>query len=188
MAKLASPFPILIPRVSRGTRLLLRINVWRISRVCVALPLLRSCSVTIIHCITFPLDDNANRAVIHSPVMAALNGQLDVSVFFVLSGYVLTAKYFGTKDRTIILNMAAARYPRLAIPALVSLLIAYAVATLGWFSQYLAKMQILSSLGFGPDAWWEPVSSCEGSYLRRTVRHIHKRARKLLASIRRYGR
>ena len=106
-----------------------------------------------------PLDDNANRAVIHSPVMAAFNGQLDVSVFFVLSGYVLTAKYFGAKDRTIILNMAAARYPRLAIPALVSLLIAYVVATLGWFNQYLAKMQILSSLGFGPDAWWEPVSS-----------------------------
>ena len=103
-----------------------------------------------------PLDSNANRVVIHSPVMVALYGKLDVSVFFVLSGYVLTAKYFGTKDRAIILNMAAARYPRLAIPALVSFVIAYAVATMGWFSQYLAKMQILSSLGFGPEAWWKP--------------------------------
>jgi peptidoglycan/LPS O-acetylase OafA/YrhL len=106
-----------------------------------------------------PLNTTANRVVIHSPLIAAANGYLEVYVFFVLSGYVLTAKFFRTEDRAVICVMAAARYPRLVIPVLVSFLLAFTAAKLGWFGQFVAKMQILDSAGFGPHAWWVPQGS-----------------------------
>ena len=46
-------------------------------------------------------------------------------VFFIISGYVLSYKYFTTNDRKIIISSAIKRYFRLTIPILFSCLIAY---------------------------------------------------------------
>ena len=87
---------------------------------------------------------------------------------------------FGAKDRTIILKMAAGAIPGSPYLALVSLLIAYVVATLGWFNQYLAKMQKLSSLWFWTRYMVGARQFREGSIDQgMTFRHIHKRARNL---------
>jgi peptidoglycan/LPS O-acetylase OafA/YrhL len=59
------------------------------------------------------------------PPMAFLSGPFAVAIFFVLSGFVLSVGFFGTKSQTIIKKLAAKRYPRLMLPALVSIMIAW---------------------------------------------------------------
>lgn len=48
--------------------------------------------------------------------MVPFNGKVAVAVFFLLSGFVLSAGYFATNDRRRIGRVAIARYTRLAIP------------------------------------------------------------------------
>jgi peptidoglycan/LPS O-acetylase OafA/YrhL len=55
------------------------------------------------------------------------NGSFAVSIFFVLSGYVITKRYFETGEISALRYGAAKRYPRLMIPALVSVLFAYEI-------------------------------------------------------------
>jgi peptidoglycan/LPS O-acetylase OafA/YrhL len=64
-------------------------------------------------------------------VSVFINGSLTVSVFFVLSGYVITKKYFDTGDISALQTGAAKRYPRLAIPALVSVIFAWGLLRAG---------------------------------------------------------
>ncbi|CAJ36742.1 acyltransferase family protein [Methanocella arvoryzae] len=67
--------------------------------------------------------------IIHNPAC--------VPIFFVLSGYVLTYKFFQTnnpeKKQDIYLGGAIKRYPRLMIPACVSIIIAFILLSLGLF-------------------------------------------------------
>jgi peptidoglycan/LPS O-acetylase OafA/YrhL len=62
-----------------------------------------------------------------------LNGSAAVSLFFVLSGYVLTRRYCATEDIRILVKGAIKRWPRLAGPVLVTVLISY---TLFFFHLY----------------------------------------------------
>jgi peptidoglycan/LPS O-acetylase OafA/YrhL len=55
------------------------------------------------------------------------DGNLAVSVFFVLSGIALTINYFRTRDTKILLHLAVRRYPRLLIPIATSTLIGVAL-------------------------------------------------------------
>ena len=66
-----------------------------------------------------------------SPLNALLSGTFSVSIFFVLSGFVLTIGFFQTKDANIIKRLAAKRYLRLMLPALAAVLLAYILLKLG---------------------------------------------------------
>ena len=66
-----------------------------------------------------------------NPIMVFLSGTFAVSIFFVLSGFVLSIGFFQTKDLNIIKKLAAKRYLRLMLPALVSTLICFFVIILG---------------------------------------------------------
>jgi peptidoglycan/LPS O-acetylase OafA/YrhL len=65
------------------------------------------------------------RIIAKSPLNILYDGHLSVCIFFVLSGYVLTYKYFATKDDLFIASSAAKRYVRLMVPVLATMLITY---------------------------------------------------------------
>jgi peptidoglycan/LPS O-acetylase OafA/YrhL len=56
-----------------------------------------------------------------------LNGSAAVSLFFVLSGYVLTRRYCASEDIRILVKGAVKRWPRLAGPVLITVMISYAL-------------------------------------------------------------
>lgn len=60
-----------------------------------------------------------------SPLNLFYNGGFAVCIFFVLSGYVLTYKYFRTRQRDIIISSSVRRYIRLMVPIVFTLIIAY---------------------------------------------------------------
>ncbi|OZB94215.1 acyltransferase [Paenibacillus sp. XY044] len=76
----------------------------------------------------FPFEGLAAR----TPLNLMFNGNFSVCVFFVLSGYVLSWRYFLTKDKMHIYASALRRFFRLAIPASLSVCLAFAVMRLGW--------------------------------------------------------
>lgn len=65
------------------------------------------------------------------PFNILYNGDFAVIVFFTLSGYVLTRKFFETGDRNYLVRGAIKRYPRLMIPAGVSVLFALVLMRTG---------------------------------------------------------
>ncbi|BFH17860.1 acyltransferase [Paenibacillus dendritiformis] len=74
-------------------------------------------------------------AAAQTPINLLFNGNFSVCLFFVLSGYVLSYRYFQTKDRLHVYSSAARRYFRLAVPAWLSVVLAY-VAILAGFGFY----------------------------------------------------
>lgn len=74
-------------------------------------------------------------AAARTPINLLFNGNFSVCLFFVLSGYVLSYRYFQTKDRLHVYSSAARRYFRLAIPAVLSVVLAY-LAIIGGFGFY----------------------------------------------------
>lgn len=60
-----------------------------------------------------------------TPLFALINGQGAVIIFFMLSGYLLSCKYFIKKDRDILISTAIRRYFRLLPPCLLSILVGY---------------------------------------------------------------
>ena len=69
-------------------------------------------------------------------------GNFSVCIFFVLSGYVLTQKYFKTKDRNIIISSAVRRYIRLFVPVLAATILAFVLASTGVFHYYIEAVTI----------------------------------------------
>jgi peptidoglycan/LPS O-acetylase OafA/YrhL len=69
-------------------------------------------------------------------------GNFSVCIFFVLSGYVLTQKYFNTKDKNIILSSALRRYIRLFIPVLAVIIFSFLLASNGAFHYYIEAVAI----------------------------------------------
>lgn len=61
----------------------------------------------------------------YTPLSLLFSGPFAVSIFFVLSGYVLSYKFFKHPDIKIILSLALRRYFRLMIPVFGSVFIAY---------------------------------------------------------------
>lgn len=68
-----------------------------------------------------------------SPLFVLINGDAAVTLFFVLSGYVLTRRYFVTGDSSVLVRGAVKRWPRLMLPALASVLVSYAFFRLGFY-------------------------------------------------------
>lgn len=74
---------------------------------------------------------NAER-LLSLPVLSILwNGRFPVSIFFVLSGYVLTKQFIQTGDIENLRSKAARRYFRLGIPVFFSVMFAFALWSLG---------------------------------------------------------
>ena len=69
----------------------------------------------------------AELVIANSPLAILYSGNLAVCIFFVLSGYVLTKKYFDTGERKFLVGMMVKRYSRLMIPVGVSSLLIYLV-------------------------------------------------------------
>ncbi|MER1986562.1 MAG: acyltransferase [Solibacillus sp.] len=63
--------------------------------------------------------------IAQSPLNLLYNGNFAVCIFFVLSGFVLSYKYFVKKENGILVESAVKRYFRLALPVTVSVLFAY---------------------------------------------------------------
>jgi len=75
------------------------------------------------------LEHTKYEAMIRSnPLNFFYNGNFSVCLFFILSGYVLSARFFQTKDETSFYQTALKRYPRLAIPAFISVFIGFLIS------------------------------------------------------------
>lgn len=73
-------------------------------------------------------------SILATPGLSVLwNGSFSVSIFFVLSGYVLTKSLVEKQDLAIARSLAARRYFRLAGPVLGSALFAFALMSLGLY-------------------------------------------------------
>ena len=66
-----------------------------------------------------------------TPINLLFNGNFSVCLFFVLSGYVLSYRYFRTKESLPVYASALRRYFRLAVPAVLSVVFAYLVIVFG---------------------------------------------------------
>lgn len=67
-----------------------------------------------------------------TPLNLLFNGNFAVCLFFVLSGFVLSLRFFRYRRRSVVAASLLRRHFRLAIPAVCSLLLAYAVMKLDW--------------------------------------------------------
>ena len=97
---------------------------------------------------------SAESFIYNSPFGFLYSGSAAVFIFFVLSGYVLSYAILSKKDvNQKILTMSVKRYPRLAIPALLSCLIAYFVLFIAVdksnVSQWFGKYGTIESSFFG---------------------------------------
>jgi peptidoglycan/LPS O-acetylase OafA/YrhL len=95
-------------------------------------------------------------ALSRTPFFALINAQAAVTFTFVLSGFVLTRRYFATHDNDIVWRGMIKRWPRLAGPALISVIAGWAGFVLGiyWYREASAlfKTPWLESFGAGsPD-------------------------------------
>ena len=70
------------------------------------------------------------RIVQLSPLNIVYNGSVSVYIFFILSGYVLSIKFFKHKDSRIVLDGVIKRIPRLMLPVLSSMIFMYLVYSL----------------------------------------------------------
>lgn len=77
---------------------------------------------------------NTEAQLAYAPFSFLWNGNFAVSIFFVLSGYVLSLGYFSRHDLALPTRSALQRYPRLIIPVAVSVLIAWLLLRMNSFS------------------------------------------------------
>jgi len=94
-----------------------------------------------------------------TPFNLLYNGNFAVCIFFVLSGYVLTYKFFKTGDIHFLKNSAVKRYFRLAVPVLFSVLIVFVFIKIPLFYNRqaadisLSEWWLGSFWNFTPDIW-----------------------------------
>ncbi len=77
-----------------------------------------------------------------TPVGLIGAGNFSVCIFFVLSGYVLTHKYFKTKDKNIIISGAVRRYIRLFVPVFATIMFSFLLSSAGLFHYYLEAVAV----------------------------------------------
>jgi peptidoglycan/LPS O-acetylase OafA/YrhL len=79
-------------------------------------------------------------------------GNFSVCIFFVLSGYVLTQKFFKTRDNNVIISSAMRRYIRLFIPVFAAVMLSYLLASSGLYRYYIDTMTV--SAGSNYRGYW----------------------------------
>ncbi len=75
----------------------------------------------------FHFEDN----IFGNPLSVFMSGAFAVTVFFVISGFVLSIGFFRTHDQMVIRKLAAKRYIRLMLPVLASIGIVWIILSLG---------------------------------------------------------
>jgi len=71
------------------------------------------------------------RALIRSPLSKVLDGSIAVTIFFVLSGFVLSLTFFQKRSTRALGSAALRRYPRLMFPVAASILLTWALMSMG---------------------------------------------------------
>jgi len=84
------------------------------------------------------------------------NGNFGVAMFFAMSGYVLTNRYFQSNDLQVLAYGAAKRYLRLGLPAAASILLAWLLLAAGWM--FTEKAAVIGAAGWPMAFYKEPVS------------------------------
>lgn len=84
------------------------------------------------------------------------NGSFGVAIFFVMSGYVLTGRFFQTGNVRYLQRGAAKRYIRLGIPVFVSVLFGWVLLTSGL--TFTQKAPEIGSAGWPMAVYKDPVS------------------------------
>jgi len=79
-------------------------------------------------------------------------GNFSVCIFFVLSGYVLTQKYFKNKNKKIIIRGAMRRYIRLFVPVLAVTILSFLMASTGVFHYYIETVMVSGNNNY--DNYW----------------------------------
>ncbi|HSE60845.1 MAG TPA: acyltransferase [Candidatus Saccharimonadales bacterium] len=69
--------------------------------------------------------------VLQTPLHLLVSGNFSVAIFFVISGFVLGIKFFGTGQRHVVVSSAWRRYARLELPVLASVLLSYLAISSG---------------------------------------------------------
>jgi peptidoglycan/LPS O-acetylase OafA/YrhL len=87
-----------------------------------------------------------------SPARALWDGHFAVSIFFVLSGFVLSLSFFRTGSADALTSAAARRYVRLMLPALASVLLGYGLVAAGAMHNQAAVRLMDATLG-APHGW-----------------------------------
>jgi peptidoglycan/LPS O-acetylase OafA/YrhL len=85
---------------------------------------------------------NLEQIFTNTPLGLIGAGNFSVCIFFVLSGYVLTQKYFKTKDRNIIISGAVRRYIRLVVPVSAAIILSFLLASTGVFHYFIEAVMI----------------------------------------------
>lgn len=94
-----------------------------------------------------------------TPLNLLYNGNFAVCIFFIISGYMLSHKFFRAKKHDYIVASASKRYFRLLLPVLFSILIAYMCMKLNLFYNRDAALYSKSTLWlstlwqFDPNFW-----------------------------------
>lgn len=76
------------------------------------------------------------KLIYSTPLYLFVDGDFSVAIFFVLSGIVLSAKFFRTGEEQSVIESGVKRYFRLAIPVIGSILIAFVLFKLGMFRNH----------------------------------------------------
>ena len=92
------------------------------------------------------------RQLARSPLKIAFDSQFAVTVFFLLSGFVLSLSYFRTRSVEVLTAAAVRRYLRLMLPAAASVLLGYLLLKLGWMVNQAASRSMNEGLGT-PTPW-----------------------------------
>ena len=111
-----------------------------------------------------------------TPLNLLYNGSFSVAVFFVLSGYVLTFKFFkDSRHAVVLLPLAFKRYFRLLLPVLLSVGFSYVVLRMGWYYRQptvaLAgnNAWLVGLWNFKPDLWTMLREGFYGVLIKREV-------------------
>lgn len=83
----------------------------------------------------------------NSPFYVFINGHFAVCLFFILSGFVLSYKFFNTWDKEVIREAVIKRYFRLVIPVVFSIFLAYLFMEIGLFYNQEAVLITQSNWG-----------------------------------------
>lgn len=116
----------------------------------------------------YPSENKVLTLLSGSPFNIFYNGNFAVYIFFILSGYVLTYKFFKTHNYGVIVSSAARRYIRLLIPVLFSVVIAYLLMMFSLFfnkeSSAITSCCLATYYGFDPDFFGAIYQAFIGSF------------------------
>ncbi len=97
---------------------------------------------------------NIEQSIGFSPISVLWNSRFAVTLFFVISGYALSYKYFVTKDREYLSSSAIRRYVRLVVPVFFSVLVSFILIKTGAYSNVFTADNFTKSTYY-LGSWWK---------------------------------